>query len=139
MSDSANALLWGQSKIVLVLAAVYLSIYALMYFSARRIGKLTATDSQSELERGVVSPRQDIASARPLPRASARGRFAFRTDSLCCFDQCYSVRLLWSRLREEIRCDSGGRGLEPHREYRSGHLYPTRLGRSLEPPSIASQ
>jgi hypothetical protein len=89
VNDSANALLWGQSKVVLVLAAVYLSIYALMYFSARRIGKLTATDSQSELERGVVSPWQDIASTRPLPRGSAPGRIVFRTDSQCCFDQCW--------------------------------------------------
>jgi hypothetical protein len=45
IARTPHPLLWGQSKVVLVLAAVYLAIYALMYFSARRIGKLTATDS----------------------------------------------------------------------------------------------
>jgi malonate transporter and related proteins len=38
-------LLWGQSRVALVLAAVYLAIYALMYASARTFGKLTAADS----------------------------------------------------------------------------------------------
>jgi malonate transporter and related proteins len=40
-----HALLWGHSKVALALAAVYLAIYALMYFSSRTIGKLTAADS----------------------------------------------------------------------------------------------
>ena len=40
-----HPLLWGQSTVALILAAVYLAIYALMYFSARTFGKLTAADS----------------------------------------------------------------------------------------------
>jgi malonate transporter len=40
-----HPLLWGQSKVALVLAAVYLAIYALVYFSARAFGKLAAADS----------------------------------------------------------------------------------------------
>ncbi len=39
-----HPLLWGQSKVALVLALVYLAIYALMYFSARRLGNLSAAD-----------------------------------------------------------------------------------------------
>jgi malonate transporter len=40
-----HTLLWEHSKVALVLAAVYLAVYALMYFSARTFGKLTAADS----------------------------------------------------------------------------------------------
>ncbi len=40
-----HPMLWGQSRVALVLAVVYLAIYALVYFSARSFGKLTAADS----------------------------------------------------------------------------------------------
>ena len=40
-----HPMLWGQSSVALVLAAVYLASYALVYFSARTFGKLTAADS----------------------------------------------------------------------------------------------
>jgi predicted permease len=40
-----HPMLWGQSRVALVLAAVYLAIYALVYFSARTFGKLTVADS----------------------------------------------------------------------------------------------
>jgi predicted permease len=40
-----HPMLWGQSRVALVLAAVYLAIYALVYFSARNFGKMTAADS----------------------------------------------------------------------------------------------
>jgi malonate transporter and related proteins len=40
-----HPMLWGQSRVALVLAAVYLAVYALVYFSARSFGKLTAADS----------------------------------------------------------------------------------------------
>jgi malonate transporter and related proteins len=40
-----HPMLWGQSRVALVLAAVYLAVYALVYFSARNFGKLTAADS----------------------------------------------------------------------------------------------
>lgn len=34
---------------------------------------------------------------------------------------------------------AAGSELEPHREYRSGHLYPGRLDRSLEPPPLIGE
>jgi malonate transporter and related proteins len=40
-----HPMLWGQSRVALVLAVVYLAIYALVYFCARNFGKLTAADS----------------------------------------------------------------------------------------------
>jgi malonate transporter len=40
-----HPLLWGQSKVAVVLGIVYLTIYALMYISARRLGKLNPADA----------------------------------------------------------------------------------------------
>ena len=40
-----HGLLWGQGKVVLVLAVAYLAIYGLTYFSAIRLAKLGASDS----------------------------------------------------------------------------------------------
>lgn len=40
-----HGLLWGQGKVVLVLALAYLAIYALTYFSAIRLAKMSAADS----------------------------------------------------------------------------------------------
>ena len=45
IARASHPLLWGQSKVALILATVYLAIYALMYFSARTLGKMTAADS----------------------------------------------------------------------------------------------
>jgi malonate transporter len=40
-----HELLWGQGKVVLVLAISYLAIYGLTYFSAVRLAKMTGADS----------------------------------------------------------------------------------------------
>jgi malonate transporter len=45
IARAPRPLLWGQGKVALTLVTVYLAIYALMYFSARTFGKLTAADS----------------------------------------------------------------------------------------------
>ena len=67
-----HPLLWGQSKVVPVLAAVYLAIYALMYFSARRIGKLTATDS-SVLSLTLAFPNAPAIGVPLIPAVYGNG------------------------------------------------------------------
>ena len=61
-----HPLMWGQSKVALVLGAVYLVIYALMYFSARRLGKLSAAFGNAR-----VSDKTELSAALSLPRRRA--------------------------------------------------------------------
>src|SRR5258708_7759258 len=67
-----HPLLWDQSKVVLVLAAVYLAIYALMYFSARRIGKLTAAES-SVLSLTLAFPNAPAIGVPLIPAVYGNG------------------------------------------------------------------
>jgi predicted permease len=67
-----HPLLGDQSKVVLVLAAVYLAIYALMYFSARRIGKLTAADS-SVLSLTLAFPNAPAIGVPLIPAVYGNG------------------------------------------------------------------
>ncbi|HEY0801257.1 MAG TPA: AEC family transporter [Steroidobacteraceae bacterium] len=67
-----HPLLWGQSKVALVLAAVYLTIYALMYFSARRIGKLTTADS-SVLSLTLAFPNAAAIGVPLIPAVYGNG------------------------------------------------------------------
>jgi malonate transporter and related proteins len=67
-----HPLLWGQSKVALVLATVYLVIYALVYFSARRIGKLTAADS-SVLSLTLAFPNAAAIGFPLLPAVYGNG------------------------------------------------------------------
>jgi predicted permease len=67
-----HPLLWGQSKVALVLAAVYLTIYALMYFWARRIGKLTAADS-SVLSLTLAFPNAPAIGVPLIPALYGNG------------------------------------------------------------------
>ena len=67
-----HPLLWNQSKVVLVLAAVYLAIYALMYFSARQIGKLTAADS-AVLSLTLAFPNAPAIGVHSFPRCTETG------------------------------------------------------------------
>jgi malonate transporter len=70
--QAPHALLWSQSKVVLVLAAVYLAIYALMYFSARRIGKLTAAES-SVLSLTLAFPNAPAIGVPLIPAVYGNG------------------------------------------------------------------
>jgi len=45
IARAPHQLLWGESWVVLVLAGVYLATYAVTYFLARNMGKLTAAES----------------------------------------------------------------------------------------------
>jgi len=67
-----HPLLWDQSKVVLVLAAVYLAIYALMYFPARHIGKLTAADS-SVLSLTLAFPNAPAIGVPLIPALYGNG------------------------------------------------------------------
>ena len=67
-----HPLLWGQSKVALVLGAVYLVIYALMYFSARRLGKLSAADS-SVLSLTLAFPNAAAIGIPLLPAVYGNG------------------------------------------------------------------
>ena len=67
-----HPLLGDQSKVVLVLAAVYLAIYALMYFSARRIGKLTAAES-SVLSLTLAFPNAPAIGVPLIPAVYGNG------------------------------------------------------------------
>jgi len=67
-----HPLLWGQSKVALVLGAVYLAIYALMYFSARRLGKLSAADS-SVLSLTLAFPNAAAIGIPLLPAVYGNG------------------------------------------------------------------
>jgi len=61
-----------QGKVVLVLAAVYLAIYALMYFSARQFGKLTAADS-SVLSLTLAFPNAPAIGVPLIPAVYGNG------------------------------------------------------------------
>jgi malonate transporter and related proteins len=67
-----HPLLWSQSKVVLVLAAVYLATYAVMYVSARRIGKLTPADS-SVLSLTLAFPNAPAIGVPLIPAVYGNG------------------------------------------------------------------
>jgi len=69
---ASHPLLWDQGKVVLVLAAAYLTIYALMYFSARQFGNLTAADS-SVLSLTLAFPNAPAIGVPLIPAVYGNG------------------------------------------------------------------
>ncbi len=67
-----HSLLWGQSSVALILATVYLAIYALVYFSARTFGKLSAADS-AVLSLTLAFPNSAAIGVPLLPAVYGNG------------------------------------------------------------------